>query len=45
MIPVSECDMKLTTRDKGILSAVGFAGRLLKKKKKKNKSIKLIKQY
>lgn len=26
VIPVSECDMHLTTRDKGILSAIGFAG-------------------
>lgn len=26
VIPVSECDMHLSTRDKGILSAVGFAG-------------------
>lgn len=26
VIPVAECDMKLTTVDKGILSAIGFAG-------------------
>lgn len=26
MLPVSECDMNLTTVQKGILCAVGFAG-------------------
>lgn len=26
MIPVSECDMQLTTQGKGILSAIGFVG-------------------
>lgn len=27
VLPVSQCDMNLSTQDKGILSAVGFAGR------------------
>lgn len=26
VLPVSECDMELTTQDKGILSAIGFGG-------------------
>lgn len=26
VLPVSECDMELTTQDKGVLSAIGFAG-------------------
>lgn len=26
VIPVSECDMQLSTRDKGLLSAIGFLG-------------------
>ncbi|KAJ6640092.1 Synaptic vesicle glycoprotein 2B [Pseudolycoriella hygida] len=26
VLPVSECDMELSTQDKGILSAIGFAG-------------------
>lgn len=29
VIPVSECDMNLSTVDKGILSAIGFAGEYL----------------
>lgn len=27
VLPVAECDMDLSTQDKGILSAVGFAGK------------------
>lgn len=26
VLPVSECDLKLTTEDKGMLSGVGYAG-------------------
>lgn len=29
VLPVSQCDMNLSTQDKGILSAVGFAGNLI----------------
>lgn len=27
VLPVSECDLRLTTQNKGVLSAIGFLGR------------------
>lgn len=27
VLPVAECDMNLSTKDKGVLSGVGFAGK------------------
>lgn len=27
-LPVAQCDMNLTTQDKGVLNAAGFAGNL-----------------
>lgn len=28
VLPVSECDLKLTSRDKGVLSGIGFVGKI-----------------
>lgn len=30
VLPVSECDLTLTSRDKGVLSGIGFVGKITK---------------